>query len=170
MLFRSNLVDAQQKKTDAVEKEKKEILKLEKEAYEKEQELIKASKEAYDKIYEKAYDFTRDVIEDFDNMGNTLVDLAEKMVKDIAAAFLTQTIVMPVYMYAANSLGLSSLISSGSGVSGASSLTGTVAGAYDLYSAYGATTGGTTNTVASILGSDAVSSVGTSVFGSSWGT
>ena len=128
----SDFVDAQQEKTDAVEKEKEEILKLEKEAYEKEQELIKASKEAYDKIYEKAYDFTRDVIEDFDNMGNTLVDLAEKMVKDIAAAFLTQTIVMPVYMYAANSLGISSLTSSGAGVSGASSLTGTVAGAYDL--------------------------------------
>ena len=102
-------------------------------------------------------------------MGDTLVDLAENMVKDIAAAFLTQTIVMPVYMYAANSLGLSSLTTSGVGASSTSSLVNTVSGAYDLYSAYGATTGGTTNTIASILGSDAVSSVGTSVFGSSWG-
>jgi len=103
--------------------------------------------------------------------GDTLVELAENMVKDIAAAFLTQSIVMPVYMYAANELGLSSLVSGSSGASVTGASAGTaVSGAYNAYSAYGSLTGGTADTIAKVLGSEIGSSIGEYIFGAeAWG-
>ena len=171
----ANYYDAQEQKIAAQKKIQEEQLKLEQEAADEAKrisdEAAEAQQEAYDELNDGIYGFTREVIDDVDNMGDTLVQMAEDMVKDIAAAFLTQTIVMPVYMYAANELGMSSLISGASGVSATGSSAGTaVSGAYNAYSAYGSLTGGTADTIAKVLGSEIGSSIGEYIFGAeAWG-
>ena len=102
-------------------------------------------------------------------MGQTLVDLAKETIKDIAAAFLSKTIVIPVYMYASESLGLSSFISGGTESSSGTSSGLSISGLSDATSLYKATTGGMSTSVSNFLSSDTISSLGTSVFGDAWG-
>jgi len=142
---------------------------VEKETIETQKSIAQAQKDAYDDLYDTMKGYTRDVIDDFDSMGDTLVGLADNIAKDIAAAFLTQNIVMPITLAAGSALGLTS--SNGTPYSDVAGGSGTdfmsmLSGGNTLYKAI---TGGISAGVESTLSSGLIGSLGTSAFGSAWG-
>lgn len=118
--------------------------KLYKEELDQQKDLAESQQDAYEEIYGTVKGFTRDVIDDFDGMGDTLKDLAKSIAKDIAATFLTTNVVMPITLAAGSSLGLtaasgtpySDLAGGNSSFSGSSILSG----ANSLYGAFSGAT------------------------------
>ena len=157
--YLAELKKLKDKKTD---EEKKESDKRLKEQDKLHREYLKKEQDAYDALYEKAEGFTDRMINNWDDMGTALVSMAEDMFKDIAAAFLTKTIVMPIYMSVIGSTGVDS-----SGTDGTGS-TGLVSGVSSLYNSM---SNNTAQTVSNVLQSEIVGSLGESVFGAElWGT
>lgn len=157
-------IDAAQDDLIAAQKDlSEETIKIQK-------STIQAQQDAYDDLYGTVKDYTRDVIDDFDSMGNTLVDLAENMAKDIAAAFLTENIVMPITMAVGSSIGLTgsggvpySAMGGGGGINGLSLLSNANTG-------YNALSGGLSSSVGNFLGTGMVNDIGAGLFGAStWG-
>lgn len=127
------------------------------------------NKEMYDEMYDDALDFTDRIIDNWDDMGDVLVGMAKEIVADIAKAFITKTIVMPVIMSVQESFGIFT------GESVIDSLTGdlgTGAGILgDAAILYNAISGGTSEAIGNYLGSGFIGDIGSSIFGAElWGT
>lgn len=161
----ANYYDAQEQKIAAQKKILEEKARLEKEAAE---EAAEAQQEAYDELYDGIYGFTRNVIDDWDDMGNTLVDMAESMVKDIIAAFATQKIAIPIYMYAADMAGISTGLASGMSPSsgGLASMTSPISSLFTIgKTAYTLVTEGVSAAVSDLVGADLLGSISSAMFG-----
>lgn len=167
-----NYYDAQEQKIAAQKKIQEEQLKLEQEAADEAKrisdEAAEAQQEAYDELYDGIYGFTRNVIDDWDDMGNTLVDMAESMVKDIISAFITQKIAIPIYMYAADMAGISTGLASGMSPSsgGLASMTSPISSLFTIgKTAYTLVTEGVSAAVSDLVGADLLGSISSAMFG-----
>ena len=142
-----------------------EKLRIQNEA---DEEAKEKQQDAYDELYDGVYGFTRNVIDDWDDMGNTLVDMAESMVKDIIAAFVTQKIAIPIYMYAADMAGISTGLSSGMSPSsgGLASMTSPISSLFTIgKTAYTLVTEGVSAAVSDLVGTDLLGSISSAMFG-----
>ncbi|MCB5266469.1 MAG: hypothetical protein LHW41_09595, partial [Candidatus Cloacimonetes bacterium] len=74
------------------------------EAQEKQQ---KATEAAHADMLDTIQDYTADIISDWDNAGDMLVDIAKRTAAEMAAAFLTQQFIMPMVQTIGGSMGMS---------------------------------------------------------------
>ena len=165
-------VAAQEAKASAVDKSLdaffSDLDNLHEEEVKKQVEAMEAQQDAYDELYDGIYGFTRDVIDDWDDMGNTLVDMAESMVKDIIAAFVTQKIAIPVYMEFAEMAGISTGLASGMSPSsgGLASMTSPISSLFTIgKTAYTLVTEGVSAAVSDLVGADLLGSISSAMFG-----
>ena len=168
----ARFIDAQEKKASAIDKSLKaffsDLDNLHEEEVKKQEEAVEAQQDAYNELYDGIYGFTRDVIDDWDDMGNTLVDIAKDMVKDIVAAFVTQKIAIPIYMYAADMVGISTGLASGMSPSsgGLASMTSPISSLFTIgKTAYTLVTEGVSAAVSDLVGADLLGSISSALFG-----
>ncbi len=98
------------KKSDIAKRrvqEEYETLKkrLDKEAAEYDKR-VKETQDAYDDMFSTIQDHVYNFIDDWENAGDILVDIAKKTAKEIVAAFITQKIVMPIALQVGSQMGL----------------------------------------------------------------
>ncbi len=79
--------------------------RLDKEAAEHNKQ-VQETQGAYDNMFTSVQDHVYNFIDDWKSAGHTLVDIAKKTVKEIAAAFITQKIVMPIALQVGSQMGL----------------------------------------------------------------
>lgn len=133
-------VDYQEKETQAIYDAEQERLKIAQDAAEKHAEAVK---DANADILDTVQDYTADIIADWDNAGDTLVNIAKRTAAEMAAAFISQQFIMPVVQAIGSAAGLSwngvamSDMGATSGTTGANSLLSSASSLYSSYSGGG---------------------------------
>jgi len=171
----SRAEDYQEKETQAVYDAEQDRLKIKQDALEKHAEAVK---DANDDMLDTIQDYTADIIKDWDNAGDMLIDIAKRTAAEMAAAFISQQFIMPVVQMIGSAAGLSwngismtdMLGASKATTSGTSDSSSTGWGSYlsGAQSLYGLYTGATSSALFSGLTSGVGSTIGTGIFGSSW--
>ena len=96
--------EEEQKRAEQSKKELEKRLKEEDRLHEK---ALKIQQRAYESLFDTVQGYVADIVSDWDNAWNTILNIGKRTAAELVATFATQKIVMPVVLSVGSAMGLS---------------------------------------------------------------